>query len=142
MKDMSKDEVTDFLMSGTRTGKLATVQADGRAHVVPVWFVLDGDDLLFNTWHKSVKAKNMQRDGRVTLCVDHEAPPYDFVMLEGHVTFSEEPEEVKYWATQIGARYMGADQAEAFGERNSVPGEWLVRLKVDKVIAKKELAAW
>lgn len=141
MKDMTRAEVRDFLMSGTRTGKLATVRENGRAHVVPIWFVLDGEELVFNTWHTSVKARNMQRDGRVALCVDNETPPYDFVMLEGRVTFSEDPDEVKYWATRIAARYMGQDQAEAFGERNSVPGEWLVRLKIEKVIAKKEMAA-
>lgn len=142
MRDMTKEEVKIFLMSGTKTGKLATVRENGRAHVVPVWFVLDGEDLLFNTWHSSAKAGNMQRDGRVALCVDNEKPPYDFVMLEGRVTFSEDLDEVKYWATRIAARYMGQDQAEAFGERNSVPGEWLVRLKIEKVIAKKEMAAW
>ncbi len=141
MRDMTKEEVKIFLMSGTKTGKLATVRENGRAHVVPVWFVLDGEDLLFNTWHSSAKAGNMQRDGRVALCVDNEKPPYDFVMLEGRVTFSEDLDEVKYWATRIAARYMGQDQAEAFGERNSVPGEWLVRLKIEKVIAKKEMAA-
>lgn len=141
MRDMTKEEVRNFLISGTRTGKLATVRENGRAHVVPIWFVLDGEDLLFNTWHSSVKAGNMQRDGRVTLCVDNEEPPYDFVMLEGRVTFSEDLDEVKYWATRIAARYMGQDEAEVFGERNGVPGEWLVRLKIEKVIAKAEMAA-
>jgi hypothetical protein len=33
-----------FLSEGNRTGKLATVQAEGRPHVTPIWFVLDGDD--------------------------------------------------------------------------------------------------
>ncbi|MFC7480431.1 pyridoxamine 5'-phosphate oxidase family protein [Luedemannella flava] len=35
-----------FVSEGTRTGKLATA---GPPHVVPVWFVLDGDDVLFTT---------------------------------------------------------------------------------------------
>lgn len=141
MKEMTKAEVNAFLMTGTRTGKLATVRSNGRAHVVPIWFVLDGDDLLFNTWHSSVKAKNLVRNGRAVICVDKEAPPYDFVMLEGDVSISEDPAEMKAWATKIGARYMGDDQAEAFGKRNSVAGEWLVRVKIDKIIAKKEMAA-
>ena len=137
---MTPDEIKTFLTHGTRTGKLATVSGNGRAHVAPIWFVLDEDDLIFNTWHSSVKAKNMQRDPRVSLCVDDETAPYAFVIVEGTVTFSEDLEESLKWATRIGGRYMGEDQAEAFGKRNSVAGELLVRLTPTKFIAQKELA--
>lgn len=142
MKKMSKAEAYEFLASGTRTGKLATVRDDGRPHVAPIWFVLDGDDLIFNTWHESVKGKNLVRDGRIALTVDEEVAPYAFVLVEGTVEITDDPTESLKWATRIGARYMGQDQAEAFGQRNSVPGELLVRIKVDKIIAQKELAAW
>ena len=46
---MDDAEWRAFVSEGTRTGKLATVRADGRPHVVPIWFVLDGDDLVFTT---------------------------------------------------------------------------------------------
>ena len=143
MKKMSKAEAYEFLAKGTRTGKLATVREDGRPHVAPIWFVLDGDDLIFNTWHESVKGKNLVRDGRIALTVDEEVAPYDFVIVEGTVEITEDdPAESLKWATRIGARYMGEDQAEAFGKRNSVPGELLLRVKVDKIVAQKDLAAW
>ena len=143
MKKMSKAEAYEFLATGTRTGKLATVREDGRPHVAPIWFVLDGDDLVFNTWHSSVKGKNLVRDGRIALTVDEEVAPYAFVIVEGTVEITEDdPAESLKWATRIGARYMGEDQAEAFGKRNSVPGELLVRIKVDKIVAQKDLAAW
>ena len=38
---MADDEWRAFLLEGTRTGKLATVRADGTPHVTPIWFVLD-----------------------------------------------------------------------------------------------------
>lgn len=143
MKKMSKAEVYEFLATGTRTGKLATVCADGRPHVAPIWFVLDGEDLIFNTWHASVKGRNLVRDGRIALTVDEEIAPYAFVMVEGSAEIIEDDlAESKKWATRIGARYMGADQAEAFGARNGVPGELLVRVKVSKIVARKEMAAW
>ncbi len=47
---------------------MATVRNDGRPHVVPIWFDLDGDDLVFTTWHTSVKAANLRRDPRVSIC--------------------------------------------------------------------------
>ena len=89
MDDMTIDEYKTFVTTGTRTGKVATVRKDGRPHVVPIWFDLDGDTLIFMTWHESVKAGNMRRDPRVSICVDEESPPYAFVMIEGTVTISE-----------------------------------------------------
>ena len=142
MKKMSKVEAYEFLAMGTSTGKLATVRADGRPHVAPIWFVLDREDLIVTTWHESVKGKNLVRDGRIALTVDEEVAPYAFVLVEGTVEITEDdPAESLKWATRIGARYMGQDQAEAFGRRNSVPGELLVRIKMDKIVAQKELAA-
>lgn len=142
MKEMTPAEAKAFLMTGTRTGKLATTRADGRPHVAPIWFVMDGDDLIFNTWHTSLKARNMRHNPIVSLCVDEEVSPYAFVIIEGTVTLTENPPDNVKWATRIGGRYMGAEQAEAFGKRNGVPGELLVRLTPTKIIAKKEVAAW
>ncbi|MEN8240165.1 MAG: PPOX class F420-dependent oxidoreductase, partial [Actinomycetota bacterium] len=128
MRSMTRTEAMDFLMTGTRTGKLATTRDDGRPHVTPIWFVVDGDDLVFNTWHTSAKARNLARDPRAALVVDLEEPPYGHVMVEGTVSVSTDLDEVKRFATLIGGRYMGADRAEEFGERNGVEGELLVRL--------------
>jgi len=142
MKTMGKEETKRFLLEGTRTGKLATVREDGRPHVAPIWFDLDDDELVFMTWHESVKAANMRRDPRVSICVDEEIAPYAFVITEGEVTFSENAEERVHWARRIGARYMGEDLADAYGERNSVEGELVVRVRPTKIIAKDDVAGW
>jgi hypothetical protein len=49
--------------------------------------------------------------------------------------------ELAYWAREIGGRYMGQDQAEAFGKRNAVEGELVVRVRPVKVIATRDMAA-
>jgi PPOX class probable F420-dependent enzyme len=142
MKKMTKAEYKKFLIEGTKTGNIATVKKDGSPHVVPIWFYLDGDDLVFTTGADSVKALNMKRDPRVCLSVDDQTPPYAYVQIEGTATFSDDLKEMLYWATRIGGRYMGEDQAAAFGKRNAVPGELLVRIGPNKVIAYKDVAGW
>lgn len=137
---MTPDEVRAFLERGTFTGKLATTRADGTPHVVPIWFVLDGDDIVFTTAHDSVKGRNMRAQPRVALCVDDQEPPYTFVMVTGTVSFSDDLDEMLAWATRIGGRYMGADRAEEFGRRNAVVGELLVRLTPTKVVASKDVS--
>ncbi len=139
---MTKAEYREFLLRGTKTGKLATVRRDGRPHVVPIWYDLDGDTLVFTTGEGSVKYKSMKRDPRVSLTVDDQTPPYSYVMIEGTVSFSEDPGELLRWATRIGGRYMGEDQAEAYGKRNSTPGEVIVRIIPSKISAYKDVAGW
>jgi PPOX class probable F420-dependent enzyme len=138
---MTEEEWRAFVSYGTRTAKLSTVRADGSPHVAPIWFVLDGDDLVFNTGETSVKGRNLARDGRVALCVDDDRPPFDFVVLQGRARISEDLGELKHWAARIGARYMGEERAEEFGERNGVPGELLVRVAIDKVVSMKGVAS-
>ncbi len=140
MPRMTDDEWRSFLTSQARTAKLATVRQDGRPHVAPVWFDLDGDELIFMTGHDTVKGKAIRRDGRVCLCVDDERPPFAFVMIEGIATASEDPAELRYWATRIAGRYMGAEAADAYGARNAAPGELLVRVKPTRVVAYSAIA--
>ena len=137
---MSAERRRAFLGEGTRTAKLATVMADGRPHVTPVWFVLDGDDLICTTWHTSAKARSLRRDPRVSLCVDDERPPFAFVMIEGQASISEDLAELRRWATRIGGRYMGAHRADEFGARNGVEGELLVRIKPSRIVAEENVA--
>jgi PPOX class probable F420-dependent enzyme len=133
--EMSDDERRSFLMEGTRTAKIATTRADGRPHVAPVWFVLDGDDVIFTTGAGSVKGKSLQRDPRVSVAVDHEAPPFSFVVVDGVTEISHDHAELLRWATALGVRYMGADRAEEFGRRNAVPEELLVRVRPSHIVA-------
>ncbi|WP_221350031.1 PPOX class F420-dependent oxidoreductase [Streptomyces beigongshangae] len=137
---MTDEEWRAFVSHGTRTGKLSTVRADGRPHVAPIWFLLDGDDLVFNTGKDTVKGRNLTRDGRVALCVDDDRPPYAYVVLQGRARISEDLDDVRLWAGRIGGRYMGEERAEEFAARNGVPGELLVRVRIEKVLAEASVS--
>jgi hypothetical protein len=123
-----------------RTAKLAVVRKDGSPHVAPVWVDLDGDDVLFMTSADTLKGKAILRDPRVSMCLDDERPPFSFVTIAGTCTTSTDPDELLGWSTRIARRYMGDEQAEAYGRRNAVPPEMLVRLTPTKVVAKVDVA--
>lgn len=140
MKKMSEQEILEFLQFDTYTGKLATVRRDGRPHIAPVWFVLDDNhDIIFTTCHEAVKAVNIRHNPKVSLCVDDQTPPYSFVTVEGVAEIIGEPKDILRWATKIAARYMGEENAENYGKRNSVKGELLLRGRPEKIIAQKAL---
>jgi PPOX class probable F420-dependent enzyme len=139
---MNGDEVRAFLTAlPPRTGKLATVRADGRPHLAPVWYDVDADGtVVFNTGASTVKGRNLRRDPRASLCVDDERPPFSFVVVEGVAELSDDLGEVRAWATRIGGRYMGPERAEEYGERNGMPGELVVRLRPQQVVSALDLA--
>ena len=135
MASFSDPAVRAFLAHGTRTGKLAYLAASGRPLVAPVWFIVEGDGLVFNTGRETAKERALTRDPRASLCVDEEEPPYAFVQVQGEAELSEDPAELVRTATAIAARYMGAERAGEFGQRNGVAGELVVRLRPVKVLA-------
>ncbi len=145
MGAMNEQEIFDFLQDGTRTAHVATVRADGRPHVKPVWFVLEGAagafSVILNTGAGTVTGRTLARDARVALTVDDAKPPFSFVIVEGAAALVDDLAQVRSAAGRIGARYMGADRAEEFAARNGVPGELLVRVTPNKVFGVADLAA-
>jgi PPOX class probable F420-dependent enzyme len=136
---MTPQEIREFLLEGTRTAKVATTMRDGSPHVMPVWFVLDGEDIVFNTGKDTAKGRQLLHNPRVAIVVDDETPPFAFVHIRGTASISEDPDELLRSATEIAGRYMGPDLAEEFGRRNGVPGELLVRVTPERVIALADL---
>ena len=142
MREMTTEEALEFLATGTRTAKVAWVASDGRPHVAPMWFIVEDGDVLFNTSAEVGKSRALRRDPRISLVVDIEEPPYAFVKVDGTVEITEDPDELLRVATVIGGRYMGADQAEAYGARNGVPGECLVRVRPTSIAGFAGIADW
>ena len=142
---MTRDEIRSFLLQGTFTGKLGTISKNGTSHVVPIWYTLDEEDnIIFNTGKNSVKAKNIQRDNRVRLCVDDQVPLYSFVIIDGvaEIISKADQKELFKWARIIAVRYMGNDKAEEYGKRNSSEEELLIKINPIKVIGQKDIAGW
>ena len=144
MSTMTKDEIRNFLLQGTLTGKLGTINKDGTPHVVPIWYMVDEEDnIIFNSGGESVKAKNIRRDNRVRLCVDDQTPLFSFVLVDGIAQIeSGQTSEIYKWAKIIAARYMGDDKSEAYGKRNSGEGEILVKIKPVRTVGHKDTAGW
>ena len=134
MVDQLSEDVVAFLSEGTRTGLLGYLASDGRPLVAPVWFVVDGGELAFNTAKNTAKGRALARDPRVVMCVDEPRPPDSFVQVQGIASIGEDHQDVLDIATRTGGRYMGAERADEYGRRNSAPGELVVRIKPTKVL--------
>jgi PPOX class probable F420-dependent enzyme len=98
-------------------------------------------DIIFTTGSTSLKARNIQRDNRVSICVDDQTPPFSFATVYGTAKIHHyKQNELFKWAARIAERYMGKDNAEVYGKRNSTEEEVLVRIKPTRIVAEKNIS--
>jgi PPOX class probable F420-dependent enzyme len=140
MGSMNRQEAIDFISVGSRTGKLATASPTGKPHVAPVWFVVDGDDLVFTTGEGTVKERNLRSNPQAALAVDVSEYPYDFVVVRGQVRIQRQDPDLLTWTTRIADRYVPARLAAEYGKRNAVDSELLCRLRIDRISGALDIA--
>lgn len=105
---MTPDEVGAFLEE-ERTVVCATIGKDGFPHLMPLWFVVRGDELWSWTFAKSQKVRNLERDARATLQVEAGLtyPELRGVMLKTDVTIHRDTDDVAALGREIFTRYGG-----------------------------------
>src|SRR3954452_20824532 len=106
MFTMTRDQAMEFMAAGARTGKVATASPDGKVHVAPLWFVVDGQDLVFVTTATSVKGRHLHANPLAALCVDDDTYPCAFVTARGTVVLEDAASDLRDWTTRIARRYV------------------------------------
>ena len=115
---MTPDELRDFL-DQEQTMTVGTIGPNGRPHLMPLWYVPDGDELIAWTFAKSQKSKNLERDPHATVQVEAGVEYQDLrgVMFECDVRVEREPEHVAWYGRRIFERYgPGGDLAPEVAE--------------------------
>lgn len=139
MSTMTDSEWRSFVTAGTRLAHVALARADGRPHVTPVCFILDGDELAFALSPGSVKGHLLAGDRRIAVCVSDERQPYSFVTIEGHARVSAERGQIKHVAAGLAHRYYEGQPAEDLAEGFAQEGFSAVRISITRVIARSGL---
>ena len=139
MGTMTDNEWRSFVTAGTRLAHIGLTRTDGRPHVTPVCFILDGDELAFALSPGSVKGKSLARDRRIAVCVSDEGQPYGFVSIEGRARTSAEPDQVTRVAAGIADRYYSSRPAEDIVESFVREGFTAVHISATNVIGRAGL---
>lgn len=117
MPRMTDDEVRAFLEEPGHLVRIGTVDDDGLPRVVPTWFVLQGDDVVFTPRAPAVFLANIRRDPRIGLSIDEEPLPYRKVTVQGTARILHEPGEDDQWRDlyrRIAGRYVPQEAADAY----------------------------
>lgn len=67
--EIGSDPLVRELLGSRLIAVLCTLEPDGSVHAVPVWFAVDGDDVILATSARSRKVRNVEKDARATLVV-------------------------------------------------------------------------
>lgn len=105
---MTDAEVRSFV-ADQMIMQCATNGPRGLPHLVPLWYVPEGDQLLSWTYAKSQKAKNLERDPRATVGVEDGVQYHELkgVTFECDVELEREPERVESRGLRLFERYAG-----------------------------------
>ena len=131
------DDERDAFLRERHTMNVATIGADGRIHLVAMWYGFAGDQLGFWTYGKSQKIVNLRRDARMT-CLVESGESYDQlrgVELVGRGVVTDDREVVQTIGESVWERYTGpvddaARQAvTAVGQKRTA-----VLVEVDKIV--------
>ncbi|HUG16132.1 MAG TPA: PPOX class F420-dependent oxidoreductase [Thermomicrobiales bacterium] len=85
-----------------RFAVLATINADGSPQQTVMWFQLRGDSIMMNTAAGRLKALNVRRDPRVSICVEDE---YRYVSIAGRVVVIDDHDTTQADIYSLARRY-------------------------------------
>jgi nitroimidazol reductase NimA-like FMN-containing flavoprotein (pyridoxamine 5'-phosphate oxidase superfamily) len=125
---MSGDERAAYLGLGV-TCRLGCLDDDGYPYVVPVWFQHADSGFYIVARERSVWAGYLERDGRVSLCIDGGTEqPNARVLVKGNAEVVERPNVGGRWvdhAREMSIRYNGPDRGLAYLESTLNEPRWL-----------------
>jgi PPOX class probable F420-dependent enzyme len=131
---MTPDEIRRFLDEG-RDLQVASINADGTPHLVTMWYLREGDDLLFWTYAKSQKVVNVRRDPRATVLVatGEKYEELKGVSVQGTVTVDDDLDTVLAFGERVYEKYWGPITDDMVREGVRMMGAKRVLVRVSPV---------
>lgn len=105
---MSEDEISTFVVQN-RTATLATMSAQGRPHLVAMWYAVIDGEIWFETKAKSQKAVNVRRNPICTVMME-DGLTYDRlrgVAIEGTASIHDDADTILKVGISVWERYSG-----------------------------------
>jgi PPOX class probable F420-dependent enzyme len=105
---LSPAEVDAFLQE-QRVVICATNGRDGWPHLMPLWYLVRGDDIWAWTYAKSQKVRNLERDPRATLQIEDGEQYHELrgVMIVARTVIHSDTDDVAEFGQQLFRRYGG-----------------------------------
>lgn len=117
------------LLAKPLIARMATIDAQGYPHVVPVWFMLDGDDVVVFSYAKTRKVAQARANARGALTVGGDPAGTEGYLLKGDWVVEAD----NGWSQKITAHYEGAERTAQLLQEWGAIEYAVLRLKVRQV---------
>lgn len=126
-------EVRTFLEQ-PRIARLASLDADGTPHVVPLWFGVDGDDLILISDRATRKVRNLSTNARGAIQIGGDPGLNDPAgyLFQGAFAVEEDPGHV--WLARVTRRFETPEAATRLMEAWKGDDTVVLRLRVEKTV--------
>jgi PPOX class probable F420-dependent enzyme len=132
---MALDPDVDRLARAGNLATVVTLMPDGQPQALLTWVDSDGDHVLINTEPQRQRARNVERDPRITVLIHSADDPWDWAEVRGHVASTTTGDEARAHIDVLSNRYMGTDYKNPIGPQ----GRIILRVAPDKVNTPKHL---
>lgn len=95
------------VLEGTPVAHVATVNADGAPHSVPMWITPHGDRVAIMTGPHSRKYRNMRRDARIAISLTPPDNPFQPIILHGRIVEWVTGDAGWQLVDEIATKYIG-----------------------------------
>ena len=114
---MTEEEMWAFIEE-RKSLQVATLNRDGTPHLTPLWFAIVDGALVFETFTKSQKVKNLQRDPRIAVLLEDgtEYAELRGVSINAKAEVHSDPDKVHGLAKQVMIRNNPDVPAEAMDQ--------------------------
>ncbi len=126
---MTLDSDVVRLAKGPNLATVVTLMPDGRPQALLTWIDTDGDTLLVNTEPQRQRARNVERDPRITVLIHSADSPWDWAEVRGRVVGTIGGEEALAHINELSNRYVGKDYQNPIGPQ----GRIILRIAADKI---------
>ena len=120
------------LLQKPLVARMAVIDSNGYPHVVPVWFTLDGDDVVIFGFTATRKVDYIRVNPKGSIQVGGDPSGTEGYLLKGD--FSLEDDVNNHWASLITYLYEPKDNADKLLAEWTNVGLIVMRLTVHKVI--------
>jgi PPOX class probable F420-dependent enzyme len=110
----------------------ATINPDGTPQQTVLWYELQGDELMMNTANGRIKVRNLQRDPRMSFCIED---GYRYLTLTGTVTLIFDPVVAQADIAALARRYREPEQAESMIAQFRQQERVTLRMAINAVVA-------
>ena len=106
---MIDDSIREFLQKPL-LARMTTIDEEGYPHSVPVWFMLDGDDLIVSAWRSTRKVNHVTANPKGAITIGGDTDDGGGYLFKGDFTIVDDPDHG--WINKMTYRYEEKEKAE------------------------------